>query len=257
MDGDQEPAQGMTSSAAVLHAAFSKLSDPGLPQGPLHERWRAAMGLPSEVPIYWSLEQTARLVTTVGAQAELLPDRFNRSKSQAREVVANLKAVLEPPMLGQPWSSAAQYVTNDCLNLLGMVADLLDAQFPEGCPGEGVIPDLIARIDAVTEALDGVPYPAHARAAIEGRVAALRWAVENWHLVGAGGVTDLMGAMGSAVSVATAGALPQGGPAADRVHQALVSALDWIGRCMVVREAGSGLVALAPYVQQLLLTGPQ
>jgi hypothetical protein len=195
-------------------------------------------------------------VTTVGVQAELLPTRFERSKVQAREVVDNLKAVLEPHMLGQPWSNVAQYVTRDRLNLLALVADLLDAQFPEGCPGEGVIPELLARIDAVTEALDGVPYPAHVRAEIEMRVSALRWAVENWALVGAGGVTDLMGAMGSAVSVATVGALPDGGPAADRVRQAMVSAMDWIGRCMVVKEAGSGLAALAPYVQQLL-AGPR
>ena len=213
------------------------------------------MGLPAEVPIYWSLEQAARLVTTVEMQVGLLPSRYDRSKQQAKDVTDHLRGVLEPHMLGRPWTEAATYVTTERLNRLAMLADLLDAEFPEGCPGEGVVPDLLARIDAVTEALDGVPYPAHVRKAIEGRIAALRWAVENWHLVGSAGVADLMGAMGSAVSVGTANAVPEGGPEAKRVQDAVVSAMDWIGRCMLVHDGGDAVIRLGMSLPQILLPG--
>lgn len=246
---------GRTSAASVIHALFQALSSSHHGNHPFHERWRQALGLPAEVSVYWSLEQAVRLVTTARAQMELLGEDRRRTKAHAREVLDHLASALEPQMLHRPWTDFASTVTADRLARLDMVAEVFDAQFPEGCPGEGVVPDLLARIDAVTEALDGVPYPAHVRKAIEGRIAALRWAVENWHLVGSAGVADLMGAMGSAVSVGTANAVPQGGPEAKRVQDAVVSAMDWIGRCMLVHDGASAAIKVGMDLQRLLSPG--
>lgn len=241
---DDMPPPIRTTAAAVLQACFRALANPALEDTNLAERWRTALGLPPEVAIYWSLDQALKLLDRVQRDLDELPTDFEETRRHGREVVDNFRAALQPQMLNARWSQLTAYVSEERLVRIGMLAEMLKLQNPEGRPADGIIPDLLARLGKVREALEGAPFPALAKRAIEERLSALEWAVANWHLIGAHGVSDLMGQMGASIRLA-ARMVPAGEEeGAVNVKNAALSAMDWIGRCMVVRDVGGLALAL-------------
>jgi hypothetical protein len=180
-------------------------------------------------------------------QIEALPPEYDRTKKRAREVLANLRAAIQPATLGRDWNSVAGLITQEILSRLDMLADTLEQHAPEALPADGVIPELLAKLDDVGEAIDAAPFPSHVRSALRARLEELRWAAVNWHLVGADGVADAAGALTVAVGFSRS-RVPVGDEDAkahfERLFKVTLGTIDWIGRWMVVRDIYQGGMGL-------------
>jgi hypothetical protein len=259
--GEAQPHQ--TSLALLIQTlfrSFAGLDRYDLPNAPLDARWRKVLGLSESANLYLPLSQVERALDRLDNQVDALPPKLDRTKVRSREGLSGLRASIQPVTLGRDWSSVAQFVTPERLDRLDMLADILQEFAPEALPADGVIPDLLTKLDAIGEAIDAAPFPAHVRAALQGRLEALRWAAVNWHLIGADGVADAAGALAAAVSFARHH-IPEtdeeGKTSVERLFRFTIDAMDWIGRWMVVRDVCQGGAALlqSPGIAGLLGIG--
>lgn len=216
---------------------------PNLPNGPLDDRWRVVLGLSKEANLFAAMADVERALNRLDLQVQSLPQQYHRTKAQAQEALSNLRQAVHPQTFGRDWNQLAHLVTAERLDRLGMVADILDQFAPEGIPPEGVIPELLAQVDDLEVSIQASPFPPHIRLVLQGRLEALRWAIANWPLLGGHSVSDAAGALAAALAVELSrldDADEQGKEVTQGLMRKTVKIVDWVGRCIVVRDVASG-----------------
>ena len=109
---------------------------------------------------------------------------------------------------------------------------LLASLFPEAVPPEGVVPKLLAYLDATEVALDQASFPEPSRTVLKGQLATLKWLVANWHRIGHEAVSEARVGFILSFQRARASASqsePAFGAQSEPAQAAMMQLIDWIG----------------------------
>ncbi len=236
----------------VLFREFLDNPQQTLPEQPLADRWRAALRVPEGISLYFALGDLERACDRLTNQLDGLEPRYRRNRELTLQALQSIRRSFRPDALNNGMDHARRFITPDRLNTLDMAAELLLSVAVEAYPPEGAVPEVLAKLDALDDALASAPFPNSIKARLEYESAKLRWAITNWHLLGGEAAATALGGLALNLHLAEGQVEPGTDFASVRTH--VVSIVDWIGRYQTVDAAVQ--FALGTSLPRLLGFGP-
>jgi len=249
-----------TSLASLLVPLLRRLADVNaidLPAGPIEARFRILLNVPASDSVYSALHTLYQSFSKLENQARALSESHPSLSRHGLEAISQLRRVADADLLFQNAHQINQYITNDRLNCMEMLGDILLDQFPIYILPTEKIPEILSLIDEIQKSIRAAGFSRHSEVALLAYSVQLRSAVANWHLLGGDAIGNASGGMLGLVRFIEQNepdATPDEGKDKSKVLDQVRDLIDWAVRFVFLYESGLGAIRLIEGPVRKLIT---
>lgn len=226
-----------TGLALLLQDLFQKLASKGSgDQRPLFQAWRDELALP-ETPgqttaLYQAMVWVSASIDRLEKQVDEALTIADGSRKVYRGTLSGMRSCVDVGSLFQTVNQHWDKLTPTRLEHLTLMNDGLIREYPESVAETAAQASMFACLDEMGRLLGQANLPPLMFNTVKVRLDMLRWAIDNWALVGTEAVADATGQ--TAVAVRRACTIlvqsPQGQEIAGGLSTKMIETIDWLGR---------------------------